>query len=121
MALAQLIDAETEALHGAGPEVLYQHVSLCDQPGEHLTASRALDVDRQRTLAAVRRDEQRGEFAVLVNGGPAAAGDVAADRLDFQHVGALVRQKHGRERPRHDASQIEDTNTAKRARHGLSP
>ena len=53
MALAQLIDAETEALHGAGPEILHQDVRLRDQLGENLTAGRALDVDRQRALAAV--------------------------------------------------------------------
>ena len=47
MALAQLIDAETEALHGAGPEILHQDIRLRDQPGENLTAGRAFDVDRQ--------------------------------------------------------------------------
>ena len=121
MALAQLVDAEAEALHGAGPEILHQDVRLRDQLGEHLAAGRALDVDRQRTLAAVRRDEQRGELAVLVDGGAAAAGDIAADRLDLQNVGALIRQKHGRERARHHAGQIEDANAAEWARHGHSP
>ena len=121
MALAQLVDAETEALHGAGPEILHQHVRLRDQLGENLAAGRALDVDRQRALAAVGRDEQRGELAVLVDGGAAAPGDIAADRLDLQHVGALVGQKHRRERARHHACQIEDANTAKWARHGHSP
>ena len=114
---AQLFYAESEALHGAGPEVLHQHISLRDQPGEHLAPSRAFDVDRQRTLAAVRRDEERGKLAVLVDRGTAAAGDIAADRLDLQDVGALIRQKHGRERARHNASQIEDTNAAEWAGH----
>ena len=121
MALAQLIDAETEALHGAGPEILHQHIRLRDQLGEHLAPGRAFDVDRQRTLAAVRRDKERGKLAVLVDRGAAAAGDIAADRLDLQDVGALIRQKHGRERARHNASQIEDTNAAEWARHGHSP
>src|SRR6266536_5449404 len=121
MALAQLIDAKAEALHGAGPEILHHDVRLRDQPGENLTAGRAFDVNRQRTLAAVRRDEQRGELAVLVDRGTAAPGDVAADRLDLQNVGALIRQKHGRERTRHHAGQIEDTNTAKRTGHGILP
>src|SRR5215212_11641940 len=38
MALAQLVDAETEALHGAGPEILHQHIRLRDQLGEDLSA-----------------------------------------------------------------------------------
>src|SRR5437773_5581258 len=46
MALAELIDAKTEALHGAGPEILHQHVRLRDQLGQNLSASRALDVNR---------------------------------------------------------------------------
>ena len=47
MALAQLTDAESEAFHGAGPEILHQHIRLHDQLGENLPAGRALDVDRQ--------------------------------------------------------------------------
>src|SRR5881227_2795802 len=32
--LAQFIDAETKALHGAGSKILHQHIGLRDQPGE---------------------------------------------------------------------------------------
>src|SRR5260221_7500886 len=94
--LAQLVEAEAEPLHGAGAEILHQHVGLRDQLGKDYAADRALDVNRERTLAAIGRDEQRGELAALVDGGAAAASDVATDRLDLEHVGALVCQKHGR-------------------------
>src|SRR5437870_11210585 len=36
VALAQLIDAETKALHGTGPEILHQDIRLRDQLGENL-------------------------------------------------------------------------------------
>ena len=42
-----LRDAETEALHGAGAEILHQDVCLRDQLGENLSAGCAFDVDRQ--------------------------------------------------------------------------
>jgi hypothetical protein len=53
MALAQFIGAEPKPLHGTRAEILHQHVGLCDQPGENLAANRALDIDRQRALAAI--------------------------------------------------------------------
>jgi hypothetical protein len=81
-----------------GTKILHQHVGLRHKLGQNLAANFAFDVDRQRALAPVRGDEQRGEFAGLVDGGAAAARDIAADRLDLEHVGALVGEEHGRER-----------------------
>jgi hypothetical protein len=46
-------------------------------------------------------------IAGLVDGGAAAAGDVTADRLDLEHVGALVGEEHGGERSRHHPGQIQ--------------
>ena len=109
MALAQLVSAEAEPLHGARPEILHQHVGLRDQPGQHLAAGVALDVDRQRALATIRRDEQRGELAALVDAGAAAPGDIAADRFDLEHVRALVGEEHRRERSGNHAGQIQYT------------
>ena len=67
--LAQFLDAEAKPLHGAGAKILHQHVRLRDQFGKHLAAAVGLDIDRERTLAAIGRDEQRREFAALVDGG----------------------------------------------------
>jgi hypothetical protein len=119
--LAQFVGAEAEPFHGAGAEILHQHVGLRDQLGKNFAAGRALDVDRERALAAIGRDEQRGELAALVDGGAAAAGDIAADWLDLEHVGALVRQEHGRVRARHHTGQIEDANSAEWAGHDILP
>ena len=98
MALAQFAGPEAEPLHGAGTKILHQHVGLRHELGQNFAANFAFDVDRQRALATVRGDEQRGELAGLVDGGAAAARDVTADRLDLEHVGALVGEEHGRER-----------------------
>ena len=53
MALAQFVGAEPKPLHGAGAKILHQHVGLCHQPRENLATNGALDIDRQRALAAV--------------------------------------------------------------------
>ncbi len=121
MAPAQFIGPEAEPLHGARPEVLHQHVGLRHQLGQNLAADVALDVDRQRALATVRGDEQRRELTGLVDRGAAAARDVAADRLDLEHVGALVGEEHRRERSRHHAGQIQHADVFKWARHRILP
>jgi hypothetical protein len=58
MFLAQFVRSKTEPLHRAGPpstrpEILHQHVGLRHQLGQNLAADFALDVDRQRALAAI--------------------------------------------------------------------
>ncbi len=121
MALAQLREAQAKPLHGAGAEILHQHVRLPDQLGQHLAPDVGLDVDGKRTLAAVGRDEQGGKISRLVDGLAAAPGDVAAERLDLEHIGALVRQEHGGQRPGHHARQINDLHAAEWSRHRRSP
>ena len=69
--------------------------------------SRLLEVDRERALAAVGRDEQGGELAGRVDRLAAAARDVAARRLDLDHVGALVGQEHRGERAGHHAGEVD--------------
>jgi hypothetical protein len=96
--LAQLVGTETKALHGAGPEILHQDVGLRDQFGEDLTTDRAFYVDRKRALTAVRGNKQRRKLSCLVDCGAASAGNITADRLDLEHVGALICQEHGCER-----------------------
>src|SRR5882757_1030776 len=106
---SQFLGSETKPLHRARTKILHQHVGLCDESGHHLAAGLALDVDRQRSFAAIRRDEHGGEFSGLVDRGAAAAGAVARYRLDLDDVGALIRQEHGREWTGYDGSQIDYT------------
>ena len=110
MALAQLFRSKPQSLHGTGAKILHQHVGLAREPGHDFAPRIVLDIERERTFAAVRRDEKRGKLVGLANGSAAAAGDVAADRLDLEDVGALIGEKHGRERPRHHAGQVQHAN-----------
>jgi hypothetical protein len=50
---------EAEAFHRAGPEILHQHVGAGDQLAHDRSRFGPLEVERQRSLAAVRGDEQR--------------------------------------------------------------
>src|SRR5260370_39973601 len=105
MRLALYVGANSGPFRGAGAEVLHQDITLSDELGHHRAPGLALDVDRQRTLAAVRGDKQCRELAGLVNDRAAATGNVTADRLDLEHIGALVRQKHRRVPTRNKAGQ----------------
>jgi len=69
-----------------------------------------LEVQRDRALAAIGRHEHRRELTVA--GG--AAGDVAGERFDLDHVGALVGQQHGANRPRNDRRQVDDPDALQR-------
>src|SRR5258708_39015860 len=100
MAPAQFIGPEAEPLHGAGTKILHQYVGLGHELGQNFAANFALDVDRQRALAPVRGDEQRREFAGLVDGGAAAAGGITAPPLQPWPSGGPLRggQRRGRAR-----------------------
>ena len=117
MALAQFIGAKAEPFRRAGAKVLHQDITLSDELGHHLASGLALDVNRQRALAAVRGNKQRRELAGLVDNRAAATGDVATDRFDLEHIGALVRQKHRRIRTRHNAGQVQHAHATQRAGH----
>ena len=52
-------DREAEPVQHADPEVLHQHVRALDQPGQHVLVGRVLEVEDQRLLVAVRRQEVR--------------------------------------------------------------
>ena len=112
MALAQLVNAETETLHGAGPKILHQDIRLRDQLGEHLAPGRAFDVDRPAsrfrprksilTLALVReaRRQQRRQRSLKQSRAAkslkvAAHPDVASKvSLGRSHRERNVRRRH---------------------------
>ena len=82
--------------------------------------SRLLEVDRDRPLAAIGRDEQGGELAGRVDRLAAAPRDVAAERLDLDHVGALVGQEHRGEGAGHHAGEVDHLNTGQGTCHACS-
>ncbi len=88
--------AEPQTLHRAGAEILYEDIRLGGELLHDLATLFFLDVDRDRSFAAVcvgveRRDSTAKEVR--------HAGDVARPRrLHLHHAGALVGQHHGCER-----------------------
>src|SRR5262249_23665088 len=78
---------------------------------------RPLKVERQRALAAVSGDKQGREFPGRADRLPAASGNVTAERLDLDDVGALIGEEHRRQWPRDHASPAEHPDTRQRTRH----
>ena len=98
--------AEAEPLHHAGPERLDDDVGGREQPLEHVAAVVGLEVDRERTPAAV-------PDAVAVVG----AERIAAGRFDLDHVGALLGEQQHAERTGDPPREIEDADTVECTGH----
>jgi hypothetical protein len=52
---------------------------------------------------------------------PAAPSDITAQRLDLDDLGALIGEKHRRQRPRDHAGQIEHSDSRQRTRDVCDP
>ena len=99
--------AESEPLHGAGPEVLDEHVGPVEQPLEHRAPARRLEVQRQAFLVAVDAEEIRA-LAVDERRSPAARVVPLAGLLDLDDARPHVGQLHGAVGPRQHAREIDD-------------
>jgi hypothetical protein len=91
--LPQRLVAGAEPVHHARAEGLEQHVGVADEPQEHVAPLLGLQVDADRALVAVEREEQRrggGAVGALVERRRPA--DVVAHPgvLDLDDVGAEV-------------------------------
>ena len=102
--------AEAEALHDAGPERLDDDVGGAEQPIEDVFAVGRLQVDGERTPAAV-------PHAVAV----VRAERVAAGRLDLDDVGALLGEQQHAERAGDSPREIEDADTVECTGHARAP
>ena len=118
--LAQPLVADAEAVHHAGAEALHQHVGLAHEPQQHLAPLLALEVEADRALVAVEREEQRGAGALLgalvARRRPAHV--VAEPRvLDLEHVGAEVGEQARAEAARQQPREVEHADAVERAAH----
>src|SRR5947208_2679884 len=101
---------EAQALHDAGAEIFPDHVRLTDELVEHLAATLAVEVERERFLVAIDRQEVR-RLAVGQERRAHAPHRVAAIRiLDLDHLGALVGEQHRAVRSREHTREVEDAN-----------
>ena len=124
--LAEALVADAEALQHAGSEGLEQHVVVAREGQQHLPPPLALQVDPDRALVAVERQEERRARALrkllVVRGRPAHV--VAGARvLDLQHLGAEVREQERAEPSREQAREVEHLQPRQRLRahRGVTP
>jgi hypothetical protein len=102
----ELLIAQAELFHHARAEIVDHDVRRGDQSLDRLPAARALHVDREAALVPVQPGERQ---AHAVNERPPAAAPVAGvGPLDFDHVGAVVGQQLGADRPLIDMAEIDD-------------
>ena len=116
--LAQGRVAKPTALGGARAQALDDHVGAAGELEQSGEAVRVGEVEGERALAGVRRQE---EHSVLAPGGWAPAPGLVAPvgTLDLDDVGAEHAQDLGAVRPRERAAQIEDADPGERLeRHG---
>ncbi len=103
---------EPQPRQHARAEALDQHVGRPKQIGEYLAPGLVLEVQRDRTLAAVEADEVAGSAAGQERAEPARV--VAPRRLDLDDLGAQIAQDHVRERPGEHPRHVDDDDPGQR-------
>ncbi len=117
--LAQGLVADAEPLEHAGAEGLEQDVAVADQATQHLAALLVLEVDADRALVAVQRQEhrrRRGRLDALVLRRRPAHVVAHAGVLDLDDVGAEVGQQLRAEPARQQAREVEHAHAVQRQR-----
>ena len=111
--------AEPKPLHDAGTKILDDDVGCADQPSKGGTALGCFQVERDRTLAGVLREEGGAHAAAIELGiGAELARQVArAGHLDLDHLGAELRQLIATEWAGEHVGQIEHPRTREKTGH----
>jgi len=102
--------AQAHPVHHAGAEVLHHRVGAGDQLAQQLPALGLLQVDDDAALVAVAGGEEAAVLVLGVVGAvrAALAEEVAAGRLDLDHLGAMIGQQLGAERAGHGVAQVDN-------------
>jgi len=103
--LAQPLPAETEPRHRLRSHIVHQNIALPDQSQQHRRRIRLFQVEYERALVAVEVEEDMAHLAM-----PSRLGiphDVAAGRLDLDHLGTEVAKDLRRERPKYHGGEVE--------------
>jgi len=108
----QRADFETEAVEGAGGEVLGQHIGGRQQFEQRVATALALEVEDDAALVLI---EQPVHQAVALGGGAGeGAAGVALGRLDLEHVCPQHREHLRRRGARLELRQIDDAHPGER-------
>ncbi len=103
--LLENVVSKAQPLHGAGYEVLDDHVRFLHQLLDDLLSLGALEVDGDVFLVEVEGVE--GGAGPLEEGSGAEAADGAPRWLDLDDLGAQLRKHHRAEGPEPDVGQVE--------------
>ena len=114
--LGQAFVGQSQALHGAGAEILHQHIGLLDQAADDGLAGCGLQIDGNALLVAVDALVVAAEMTRLVVGEVrrGAAGQIAAGRFHLDHLGTLVGKQHGAERSGEHLREIDHAQSGER-------
>ena len=117
--LAQLVIAEAEPVHDARTEILDDSIGGGHQPAKQLLAGGGLQIDGDRALAGVLRQERHAHQPLVQFGiGTELACQVAdARHLDLDHVRTQHRQLVAGEGPGQHVGQIENADAVQGPRH----
>ena len=121
--LAHALVADAEPVEDTGTEGLEHDVVLAHQAQQHLAPALALEIDADRALVAVQRQEQRRLRAVIgtldIGRGPA---DVVAHAgvLDLQDLRAEVGEQQRAEAAGQQAREVEDADAFQGQAHDSS-
>src|SRR4029077_91918 len=114
--LRQHVLAEPEGLHGAGAEVLDDHVRVLHQPLDHLDGLRRLQVERDAALVPIE-EQVRGGLPVLVRR-PGARLVAGPGVLHLHDVRAQVGEQRAAPGSGDDAGEIDDADAVEGERRG---
>ena len=117
IARAQDLLAKAHTVYCARSEILNEHIRLVRQFHQNFFAGVGFQIKRDRFLAAIARIKNRVHPIMR---GRHMAHLFAMIGLDFDDLGALVGQHHGRCRSRHHAGQIQNFYSLKRS-HPIPP
>ncbi len=119
VARLDVVVAEAQPVHDAGPEVLDHHVGARHELGDQAAPLVGGRVDADPPLPTVVVQQQRTEAPTRERAQPE---DVAQPRwLDLHDVGALLRQHHRGQRPRRQLAQVDDPHPLQRLAHARNP
>src|SRR5207245_2386320 len=106
VARPELGGAEAVAFRCSGPQALEEHVGLIDEAQHDLAPSLVAEVDRERALACVRREEHRA--LPFQKRRPPGARVVAGERLHLDDIGSERREQLRRRRPGEGGGDVDD-------------
>jgi hypothetical protein len=103
--------AQPQAVGDAGPEGLDQHVGRLAKVEQKIAPLGRLEIEHDALLAAVEIAEEHGGRPV--EEANVAAGVAFARRLDLDHLGAVIGERHGQVRARQERGEVDDAQVRK--------